>query len=167
MKGFQENLKIFFWFKNGWKRLNLKFFGFNVFFYIWQPWDFCLFSSDFHKMSIANHLLTKWKWMLWLVPDLWKTSWNPFIWVLKHHAVGRPDVLKYYILRGFVSYTTFSYVSKKTVNNKLLRKITRQKWCLNLKREQLRFHRKWSPNFLIFLPFSSQISVVTDNVCLF
>ena len=90
MKGFQENLKNFFWFKNGWKQLKLKFFGFNVFFYIWQPWDFCLFSSDFHKMSIANHLLTKWKWMLWLVTDLWKTSWNPFIWVLKHHAVGRP-----------------------------------------------------------------------------
>ena len=43
--------------------------------------------------------------------------------------------MKYYILRGFVSYTSFSYVSKKTVNNKLLRKITRQKWCLNLKRE--------------------------------
>ena len=54
-------------------------------------------------------------------------------------------------MSGFVSYTSFSYVSKKTVNNKLLRKITRQKWCLNLKREQLRFHRKWSPNFCHFL----------------
>ena len=49
-------------------------FGFIVLFYIWEPWDVCWFSSDFHKMSIANHLLTKWNWMLWLVTDLRKTS---------------------------------------------------------------------------------------------
>ena len=92
MKGFQENLKKFFWFKNGWKRLKLNFFGFNVLFCIWQPWDFCWFSSDFHKMSIANHLLTKWNWMLWLVTDLRKTSWNPFIRVLKHRTLGSPGI---------------------------------------------------------------------------
>ena len=63
-------------------------FGFIVLFYIWEPWDVCWFSSDFHKMSIANHLLTKWNWMLWLVTDLRKTSWNSFIRVLKHHAIG-------------------------------------------------------------------------------
>ena len=63
-------------------------FGFIALFYIWEPWDVCWFSSDFHKMSIANHLLTKWNWMLWLVTDLRKTSWNSFIWVLKHHAIG-------------------------------------------------------------------------------
>ena len=49
-------------------------FGFIVFFHIWEPWDVCWFSSDFHKMSIANHLLAKWNWMLWLVTDLRKTS---------------------------------------------------------------------------------------------
>ena len=49
-------------------------FGFIVLFYIWEPWDVCWFSSDFHKMSIANHLLTKWNWMLWLVKDLRKIS---------------------------------------------------------------------------------------------
>ena len=62
-------------------------FGFIVLFYIWEPWDVCWFSSDFHKMSIANHLLTKWNWMLWLVTDLRKTSWNSLIRVLKHHAI--------------------------------------------------------------------------------
>ena len=60
-----------------WKWLKLAktmHFGFIVLFYIWEPWDVCWFSSDFHKMSIANHLLTKWNWMLWLVTDLRKTS---------------------------------------------------------------------------------------------
>ena len=51
-------------------------FGFIVLFYIWEPWDVCWFSSDFHKMSIANHLLTKWNWMLWLVTDLRKNVWE-------------------------------------------------------------------------------------------
>ena len=92
-------------------------FGFIVLFYIWEPWDVCWFSSDFHKMSIANHLLTKWNWMLWLVTDLRKTSWNSFIRVLKHCMLGNVDIMVALFFRIIVMWFKLS-ISSSLANSK-------------------------------------------------
>ena len=69
-------------------------FGFIVLFYIWEPWDVCWFSSDFHKMSIANHLLTKWNWMLWLVKDLRKISGSSIFHLCSKQVKSRLAVIR-------------------------------------------------------------------------
>ena len=77
----------------------------------------CWFSSDFQKLSIANHLLTKWNWMLWLVTDLRKTSWNSFIRVLKHCMLGNVDIMVALFFRIIVMWFKLS-ISSSLANSK-------------------------------------------------
>ena len=65
---------------------------------------------DFHKMSITNHLLTKWNWMLWLVKDLRKISGSSIFHLCSKQVKSRLDFWEHTQLFKIVGHETFNKV---------------------------------------------------------